>query len=81
MTRPTDSEISASCDAHGTKAVYDAAYRRMAGDHSALPKVDLPDVLTIGDADYIGRIAFRLLSPEDKAGDLAAVSINLAKLP
>lgn len=80
MTRPTDSEIAAACDKHGAKAVYDAAYRRMAGDRTALPKLGLQDVDNAFDADQVGSTAFRLMEPDERATDLADTTIGLAKL-
>lgn len=81
MSRPAMEQIAAAVETQGAKAVYDAAYRRMAGDRLALPAVGLPDAATIGEADYIGRVAFRALDPHERAQDLADVSIKLAGLP
>ena len=80
MTRPTDTQINAACERFGAPAVYNAAHRHMAGDRAALGNVGLPDAKSIGDADYIGRMAFRLLAPAELAADLADTAIHLAKL-
>ena len=77
MTRPTYTKINAACERFGAKAVYDAAHRHMAGDKSALGNVGLPDAKSIGDADYIGRVVFRLLDPVEQGLDLAEVTIKL----
>lgn len=77
--RPTESEIYAACNTHGAQKVYDAAYRRMSGDHAALPKVGLADVKTIGDADFVGKTAFKLLDPNEIAADLADITIDQAR--
>lgn len=69
-----------ACHEHGAKSVYDAAYKRIAGDHAALSKVSLLDVTTIKEADEIGRIAFSFMGDVDKASDLTDITIDLAKL-
>lgn len=76
----TEKEIGTACDHYGAAAVYAAAYRWMAGDHGALPKVGLINIATLGEADRVGVIAYRLLDPSERAADLADVTINLAKL-
>lgn len=76
----TDDGIAQACDIHGAKAVSDAAFRRMNGDHAALPKLGLEDPATLGDANRITAICYKLMSPEDKAMDLAQASIDLAKI-
>lgn len=75
------SEIEIACEQFGAKTVYDAAYARMSGDRSALPRVGLPDAESLADADFIGRIAHRLMEPEECALDLAGAAIDLARLP
>lgn len=72
--------IAAAVRAHGAKAVYDAAYRRMAGDRAALPAVGIADVRTLADADRIGRIAFAMLSPADRSADAADATIKAASI-
>lgn len=69
-----------ACHEHGAQKVYDAAYKRIAGDHNALLAVGLPDAKTMGEADEIGRIAYGLMGTVDKAVDLAGVTIDLVKL-
>lgn len=76
----TDQEILTACDTYGAKTVYDAAYRRIAGDRNALLKVGLPDVETIAEADRIGSVAYRTMSASSQAADLADVTINLARI-
>lgn len=76
----TDHEIARACDLFGAKAVSDAAYRRMAGDHLALLAVGLPDTATIGVADRVAQVAFKLMDPAERAGDLAAAAIALARI-
>lgn len=76
----TDDCIAAACEIHGAKVVSDAAYRRMNGDRAALPKLGLEDPATLGDANRITTICHRLMTPEDKAMDLAQASIDLAKI-
>jgi hypothetical protein len=75
-----DAEIIAACELHGAKTVSDAAYKRIAGDHTALPKVGL-QACGIGEADRITAIAFRLMSAEERAMDLTEATITGAKLP
>lgn len=72
-------KIILACQEHGAKKVYDAAYQRINGDRAALPAVGLDDVQTIWEADRIGREAFKLLGPIDRAADLADITISLAK--
>lgn len=76
----TDKDIAAACDKHGAKVVSDAAYRRMHGDHAALPALGLLDPCNLGEAHHITTIAFRLMSPEESAADLAQASIDAAKI-
>lgn len=46
--------------------------------HQRAPGADgLPDAKSIGDADYIGRVVFRLLDPVEQGLDLAEVTIKL----
>lgn len=76
----TDHEIARACDIFGAQAVSDAALRRMAGDQLALRAVGLPDAANIGIADRVAQVAFKLMDPAERAGDLAAAAIALARI-
>ena len=76
-----DKDIAQACAAHGAKTVSDAAYRRMKGDRKALPKVGLENGETLAWANRVTEVAFALMEPEDRAGDLADAVIGLASTP
>lgn len=76
----TDDDIIEACREHGVKKVYDAAYAFMRNDLTALPAVGLKNPSGVGEADYIGSKAFKLMSQVDKAKDLADITIDLARL-
>ena len=78
--RATENQILEACKTHGTKAVHDAAYRAMGGHHAAITSLGLPEPENMGDLDHIGKIAFRLMDPEDRASDLADITIRQAQI-
>jgi len=68
-----------SCKKYGAREVYNAAYKRAAGDRLALSKVGIQDVATIAQADAIGQIAFGMMSKNETSKDLADITIEHAK--
>ena len=68
-----------ACAKFGAKTVYSAAAAHLSGDKSALGKVGIT-ANNLGDANKIMADAYKLMSAIDQAGDLADVTISLAKL-
>lgn len=77
----TASEVRFACTRHGAKAVLEAAYKRMAGDHRALPDVGLADPETFGEADRIGYVCYRSMTAAERDAVMAEAAAALAKLP
>lgn len=71
-------DIGSACAEFGAKTVADAAHRRMNGDRTALPKVGLESGETLAWATKVSEVAFSLMEPEERAGDLAEAVIGLA---
>jgi hypothetical protein len=76
----TDKNIEIACCKFGAKAVSDAAYSRMSGSRVALIAVELEDAKTIAEANQVATVAYALMSPNDKAQDLAIAVVDTAKL-
>jgi hypothetical protein len=76
----SNQSILEACDRFGAKTVSDAAYRRMNGDHAALAKVGLQNAPNLGEAEAIAKIAFDLMSPQERAEDAANAVISAAKI-
>lgn len=76
----TDDDIIEACRENGAKKVYDAAYAFMRNDLTALPAVGLKNPSGVGEADYIGSKVFKLLGKDDKARDMADITISLARV-
>lgn len=66
-------EITAAIQAHGAKAVYDAACKRMDGNPGPLAAFGL-EAKTIGDANTIMVAAFAEMGPAGRAIDFAQAS-------
>jgi hypothetical protein len=79
----TKDQIAAAIAAHGAARVHGAAYKAMQGGaaRQALALVGLPTDGTIGDLDRIGKAAFAVMSPNDKAADLMGATVRAAMLP
>jgi hypothetical protein len=63
-------DILAACERHGAHVVVDAARRRMKGDRAALPKIGLPDAISLGEAYRITEVADRWVTPEASVREL-----------
>lgn len=70
-------DTQAAIKAHGAKAVYEAASRRMAGDMHALPAIGLQN--TLADAWGIMCEAHRRMSASDQAADYWDAQQNLSR--
>lgn len=77
----TKDDIRNACVEFGAKAVYEAASKRMSGNTASIPAVGLKNGASLGEANHIMTTAFELLSPVERASDLADVTIGLAKIP
>jgi len=75
------SDVRIACTRHGARAVLKAAYKRMAGDHLALPAGGLADAETFGEADRIGYVCYGSMTPEDRDAVKAEAAAALARLP
>lgn len=80
MSDYKDHAIATACERYGAKAVSDAATRRMNGDRQALPRLGIEDPQTLADADHIMTLCYRLMTPEERALDLAEATIDGARL-
>ena len=78
-TSQVQADATVACLKHGARCVYDAAHKRMAGNPAPLAALGL-FATTIAEADAMARVAFGLMSGNDKAADLASVTIAGAKL-
>jgi hypothetical protein len=76
-----EGDIRFACAKCGATAVREAAYKRMAGDHRALLAVGLADVETIDEADRIGQISYRAMSPAERDSVIAEAAIESGMLP
>jgi hypothetical protein len=76
-----EGDIRFACTKYGAKAVREAAYGRMAGDRRALLAVGLADVETVAEADRIGQISYRAMSPAERDGVIAETAAMLGLLP
>lgn len=74
-----DNDIHEACLRHGAAQVYSAAFEAMAGRRGRLLAYGL-DSRDIGTDNRIAVAAFALLSPIERAADLAQASIDAAKL-
>lgn len=72
--------IETVCKSVGAAKVYNASAKAMSGDKSAaLIVLGLPAVKNMGEANEIMCVAFELMSNNDKAQDLAGLSISIAR--
>ncbi len=71
--------IRFACTKFGAKAVLEAAYKRMAGDHRALLAVGLPDVKTFAAADCIGQFCYRSMTTTEREAALADIAVALGR--
>ena len=74
-----EGDVRFACTQHGAKAVLEAAYKRMAGDHRALPAVGLPDTRTFRDADRIGQVCCSAMTAAERRAALAEIAVTLAR--
>lgn len=79
-TLMTDDDVLEACLKHGPRRVFFAAYARMVGDDTALEAVGLPDVVDLDQVETIGCVAYRLIKANERAADLADVTVRLARM-
>jgi len=76
----TDTEIEAACQLHGPLAVSDAAYAAMVGRTDQLQGVGLAGPHKLGMLHHVTRIAYELMTPEQRASDLMRSTVDGANL-
>ncbi len=76
-----EGDIRFACMKFGARSVFDAANRRMAGDHCALPFVGLTNAETFDEAERIGQISYRAMSATERDSVIAEAAVALGILP
>jgi len=76
-----EGDITFACTRFGARTVFNAAHMRMTGYHRALLAVGLPDAATFNEADRIGQISYRLMSPAEREAVIAEAAAGLDTLP
>lgn len=74
-----DNTITRLCRQHGAKTLSDAAYAAMEGRRAAIEALGV-DAKGLATLHRITCLAYRLMSAEDQASDLAYAAIKGAKL-
>jgi len=72
-----EGDITFACTRFGARTVYDAAHMRMAGYRRALLAVGLADAETLGEADRISQISYRLMTPAERDSVIAEAAVAL----
>jgi len=75
-----EGDITFACTRFGARTVYDAAHLRMAGYRHALLAVGLADPETLGEADRISQISYRLMTPAERDSVIAEAAVALDEL-
>jgi|APFre7841882630_1041343.scaffolds.fasta_scaffold67752_1 hypothetical protein len=76
-----EGDIRFACTRFGARTVYDAANRRLAGDHRPLPFVGLTDAETFEEADRIVQISYRSMTVVERDAVIAEAAAALDMLP
>jgi hypothetical protein len=69
-----EGDIVGACTKYGARAVLEAVFKRMAGDHGALASVGLLVAATVDDADRIGQVAYRSMSASERDAVIAELA-------
>mgnify|MGYP000470498298 CR=1 FL=1 len=73
-------QIQIACRTHGAKAVSDAAYAAMEGRRELLEQVGLGHLAGAGMLHQITAECFELMTPAEKAAELANATITSSRM-
>jgi hypothetical protein len=76
-----EGDIRFACTRFGARTVFEAANRRLAGDHWALPFVGLADAETFDEADRIVKISYRTMNVAERDAVISETAAALDMLP